>query len=76
MCLAVPGLVLDAGAAPLHLGRVAFGSVVKTASLALLPGIAAGDYVLVHAGAAIQRIDPAAARETLELLAGLAGDRP
>ena len=64
MCLAIPGRVLDPGAAPLFLGRVAFGEVVKEASLALVPGVAAGDYVLVHAGTAIQRIDPAAARET------------
>jgi hydrogenase expression/formation protein HypC len=76
MCLAIPGQVLDSGVAPLFLGRVAFGGVVKEASLALVPGTVAGDYVLVHAGTAIQRIDPAAARETLDLLAELAGDRP
>jgi hydrogenase expression/formation protein HypC len=76
MCLAIPGRVLDPGAAPLHLGRVAFGDVVKEASLALVPGVQAGDYVLVHAGAAIQRLDPAAARETLDLLAELAGGEP
>jgi hydrogenase expression/formation protein HypC len=76
MCLALPGRVLDSGEPPLRLGRVAFGEVVKEVSLALVPGAGAGSYVLVHAGAAIQLVDPESARETWRLLAELAGDPP
>ena len=40
----------------------------READLRLLPEVAIGDYVLVHAGFAIERLDPQAARETLELI--------
>lgn len=74
MCIGIPGRILDAGDGPLRMGRVAFGEVVKEASLALVPDAAPGDYVLVHAGTAIQVLDEAAAREVLELLEAYAED--
>ena len=73
MCLGVPGEVLDLGEAPLRMGRVAFGGVARTVSLALVPGAAVGDYVLVHAGTALQVLDPDRAREVLAILAEVLG---
>jgi hydrogenase expression/formation protein HypC len=59
------------GEAPLHFGRVAFGEVVKEVSLALVPGAQPGDYVIVHAGTALEVIDEAAATRTWKALAQL-----
>lgn len=72
MCLALPGRILDLGAPPLYLARAAFGAVQKEVSLALVPEAAVGDYVLVHAGTAIQVLDQASAQATLDVLAELA----
>jgi hydrogenase expression/formation protein HypC len=71
MCLGVPGRILDMGEAPLHFGRVAFGEVVKEVSLALVPGAQPGDYVIVHAGTALEVIDEVAAARTWAALAQL-----
>jgi hydrogenase expression/formation protein HypC len=71
MCLGIPGRILDLGEAPLHFGRVAFGEVVKQVSLALVPEARVGDYVIVHAGTALEIIDQAAAARTWEALAQL-----
>ena len=71
MCLGIPGRILDLGEAPLHFGHVAFGEVVKQVSLALVPEARTGDYVIVHAGTALEIIDEAAAARTWEALAQL-----
>jgi hydrogenase expression/formation protein HypC len=73
MCLAVPGRVvaIDPGDELLRMARVDFGGVVRQASLAYLPEAGEGDYVLVHAGFAISRLDEDEARATLALLAEL-----
>jgi hydrogenase expression/formation protein HypC len=71
MCLAIPGRVLCiSGSEPImRLGRVDFGGVVKDVSLAFVPEADIGDYVVVHVGHALARIDPDEARRTLALLA-------
>ncbi|WP_437911028.1 HypC/HybG/HupF family hydrogenase formation chaperone [Sorangium sp. So ce327] len=76
MCLGVPGRVLGVTGGDLRLGRVAFGGIVKEICLAYVPEAEAGDYVIVHAGFAISRIDEASARRTLSYLdeLGAAGD--
>jgi len=63
MCLAVPGKILHvAGDDPLwRAGRVSFGGVVREISLACVPEAGPGDFVLVHAGMAIGRLDEAEA---------------
>jgi hydrogenase expression/formation protein HypC len=73
MCLAVPGLVktVDGNSA-----RVMLGGVERDVQLDLTPGVTPGDYVLVHAGFAIQRLDEAEAKETLALLAQIDPDLP
>jgi len=59
MCLAVPGKILsiDNGNSLLRSGRVSFGGVLKSVNLAFVPEAEAGQYVLVHAGVAINTID-------------------
>jgi hydrogenase expression/formation protein HypC len=73
MCLAVPGRVVEIDSQDdlLRSARVDFGGVVRQASLACLPEATVGDYVLVHAGFAISRLDEEEARATLLLLAEL-----
>ena len=63
MCLAVPGKVLScAGDDPLdRTARVSFGGVVREVSLAYVPEAAVGDYVIVHVGVALSRLDEAEA---------------
>jgi len=72
MCLAVPGLVESIREENgIRMGRVNFGGVVKDVCLAYVPGIAVGDYTIVHVGFALGRIDEAAALETLRTFAEL-----
>ncbi|MFF0793589.1 HypC/HybG/HupF family hydrogenase formation chaperone [Streptomyces spiralis] len=68
MCLAVPGKVvsIDHRADPLT-GVVDFGGVRKQACLEYLPDLRVGEYVIVHVGFALQRLDEASARASLEL---------
>jgi hydrogenase expression/formation protein HypC len=69
MCLAVPGLILDErDAGGMRLARVQFGGVTREAYLDYVAEAHPGDFVLVHAGFAISKIDPEEARRTYELL--------
>ena len=70
MCLAVPGRVLSVmGDDPMaRLGRVEFGGVVKDVNLAFVPEAGPGDYVLVHVGMAISKVDEAEALQVFEYL--------
>jgi len=70
MCLAVPMKLEQVDGAR---GSVAVDGVRREVRLDLLPEAGVGDWVLVHAGYAIQVLDEAAAAETLELLRELAG---
>jgi hydrogenase expression/formation protein HypC len=74
MCLAVPGRVVEIeGEGELRMGRVDFSGVQRQVCLAYTPEVALGDYVLVHVGFAISRIDEEAARETLLALEQIGG---
>lgn len=73
MCLAVPGQVLAIQDDPLRTATVSFGGIAKEVSLALVPEATVGDYVIVHVGFAISKLDEEAARRTLELMAELDG---
>jgi hydrogenase expression/formation protein HypC len=69
MCLAIPARVdalLDDDQALINLD-----GVQKEISLALVDGVCAGDYVVVHVGYALGRLDPEEAARTLELLRGV-----
>ena len=71
MCLAVPGQVLSINDDQLRTGTVSFGGATKDISLALVPEAGVGDYVIVHVGFAISRLDEEAAQRSLELMAQL-----
>lgn len=70
MCLAVPGkLVSVTGEDPFQrTGKVSFGGVMKDVNLACLPEAQIGDYVIVHVGMAISRLDEAEANEVFAYL--------
>lgn len=70
MCLAVPGQILQITVAdPLsRTGRVSFGGIVKEVNLACVPEAGVGDFVIVHVGVAISRVDEAEARRVFEYL--------
>jgi hydrogenase expression/formation protein HypC len=71
MCLAVPGQVLNIEDDQLRTATVSFGGVTKSISLVLVPEAVVGDYVIVHVGFAISKLDEEAARRTLETYADL-----
>jgi hydrogenase expression/formation protein HypC len=66
MCLAIPAQVKTIG--DNHMAEVDIMGVSRHVSLDLVPESKEGDFVLVHAGFAIQIIDEEAARETLQML--------
>jgi len=68
MCLGVPGKVLSIGGDELRMGRVDFGGIVKEACLACVPEAVIGDYVIVHAGFAISRVDEVEAARVFQYL--------
>ncbi len=70
MCLAIPGKVESiTGADPItRMGRVNFGGVIKEACLAYVPEVAVGDYVIVHVGFALSKIDAEEAQKVFEYL--------
>jgi hydrogenase expression/formation protein HypC len=68
MCLGIPGKVLSVASGELRRARIDFGGIIKDASLAYVPEAEPGDYVIVHAGFGISRIDEAEARSVFEYL--------
>lgn len=67
MCLAIPAEVVEL--LPDQMARVSLDGISKVISVALVEGLAVGDYVVVHVGFALTRIDPEEAKQTLALLA-------
>lgn len=69
MCLAIPGKILSSQESDgFRTGRVQFGGIVRSARLDFVPEATIGDYVMVHVGFAISRVDEAEAQRTYELL--------
>lgn len=73
MCLAIPGQIQSIEDSDLRNARVSFGGMVKDVCLAFVPDAQVGDYVIVHVGFAISKVDEVAARETLAMYDGLEG---
>jgi hydrogenase expression/formation protein HypC len=74
VCLAVPGKILSVvdGDEPLfRTARVSFGGIVKEVNLAYVPEAEVGDYVIVHVGFALNKLDEEEAQRTLEAIAEL-----
>ena len=68
MCLAIPGKVMDIDQSrDLRMGTVSFGGIRKQVCLEWLPDVKVGEYVIVHVGFAISKMDEQEALETLEM---------
>jgi len=69
MCLAIPGRILDTRIDNgIRSGRVQFGGITREACLDFVPEAAVGDYVMVHVGFAISRVDRDEAERTYQIL--------
>ena len=80
MCLGIPGEIvsIDAGAegaeaGALSMGQVRFGGATKAVCLAYVPDASVGDFVVVHAGFAISKMDRAAADRVFSYLDEMGG---
>ena len=70
MCLAIPGKIesISGDEQTSRMGRINFGGIVKEASLAYVPEATVGNYVIVHAGFALSRVDEDEAQKVFEYL--------
>ncbi len=73
MCLAIPGKVIEIqqDAQGVRMGKTNFGGIVKQVCLEYTPEVKCGDYVLVHVGFALSKVDNAEAERTYKALAAL-----
>jgi hydrogenase expression/formation protein HypC len=69
MCLGIPGKVV---AIEKNVAKVDVGGLLREISLDLCPDVSVGEYVLIHTGFAIQKVDAEEAEETLDLLTKMA----
>jgi hydrogenase expression/formation protein HypC len=69
MCLSVPGKIVEIRK---NMAKVDVGGFLRDISLDLYPEVTIGEYVLIHAGFAIQKVDEEEAQETLDLLKKMA----
>ncbi len=69
MCLGIPGRVIQIKK---NVAKVDVGGLSRDISLDLCPDVSVGEYVLIHTGFAIQKVDEKEAKETLELLMQMA----
>jgi len=65
MCLGIPMRVKKIKG---EFAEVEIGTLIRTVNIQMLPQVKIGDYVIVHAGFAIQRVNPERAEETLRLI--------
>ncbi len=70
MCLAIPGKIVEIldGTDFARCGKVDFGNVLREVNLAFVPEAVVGDYVVVHVGVALSKVDEDEAREVFEYL--------
>ncbi len=70
MCLAIPGKLIDIQEDPygVLMGRANFGGIVKQVCLQYTPDVKPGDYVLVHVGFALGKVDEEEAQRTYRML--------
>lgn len=76
MCLGIPGKVIEFTdhAAPYRQAQIEFDGVRRVCHMACVPDAVIGDYVIVHAGIAITRVDADEAQRVFEVLAALGDD--
>ncbi|HLJ50391.1 MAG TPA: HypC/HybG/HupF family hydrogenase formation chaperone [Bryobacteraceae bacterium] len=69
MCLAIPGKIIETEEiAGNRVGRVQFGGITRQAYLDFVPEAQTGDYVLVHVGFAISKVDEEEAQRTFDII--------
>ncbi len=71
MCLAIPGKIISLDLQSEEVfrkGKVSFGGITRQVNLSMVPDAVVGDYVLVHVGVAISKVDEAEAMQTFEYL--------
>lgn len=69
MCLAIPGKIVSSEVSNgIRIGRVQFGGITRETCLDFVPEASVGDYVIVHVGFAISRVDREEAERSYELL--------
>ena len=69
MCLVIPGKILEIRTqGDMRAARVQFGGIVRQVSLDFVPEAGPGDYVMVHVGFALSRVDATEAERTYKLL--------
>ena len=74
MCLAIPGRILEIVDEPNRLAKVDVAGVRRTVNIGLLDDADVGDFVLIHVGFALSKVDEAEAEATLSLLQGMGAD--
>ena len=68
MCLAIPGKIVEIVDQENHIAKVNVGGVKRNVNVGMLDDVIVGDYVLVHVGFAMSKVDEREAEETLRLL--------
>ena len=71
MCLAIPGKIISVESKQEEVfrnGKVSFGGIIKEVNLSMVPDVKIGDYVLVHVGVVISKVDEEEAMHIFEYL--------
>ena len=69
MCLGIPGKILSIyTSGTLKMAKVDFGGVIREACIETIPDLQVGEYTIIHAGFALNRMNEKEARETLDVL--------
>jgi hydrogenase expression/formation protein HypC len=68
MCLAIPGKIVEIVDVENHIAKVNVGGVKRNVNVGMLDDVVVGEYVLVHVGFAMSKVDEREAEETLRLL--------
>jgi hydrogenase expression/formation protein HypC len=74
MCLAIPGRLVEIVDEANRLAKVDVAGVQRTVNVGLLEDAAPGDWVLIHVGFALQKVDEEEAEATIKLLEGMGAD--
>ena len=74
MCLAIPGRILEMVDEPNRLAKVDVAGVRRTVNIGLLADAGVGDFVLIHVGFALSKVDEEEAAATLELLEAMGAE--
>jgi hydrogenase expression/formation protein HypC len=71
MCLAIPGKIVEMVDEENHIAKVDVGGVRRNVNVGMLDDVVVGDYVLIHVGFAMSKVDEKEAEQTLRLLQDL-----